>query len=136
MRVQKDIHNYMPDNGSSGFGTQKLSKRLSTTDATATNIYAVSVAVGEAVAITVRLVGKKSDATAAFGSQGLCEARRQSAGNVTIVGTAVTTAREDSAGTPAITFNANTSTQQLEVKCTGIAAETWLWEAHIEVTKV
>jgi len=136
MQVQRDMHVYVPDNGASGFGTMKFSKKLTTTDATATVIYAVSVAVGEAVGITVRLLGKKSDATAAFGSQGLAEARRQSAGNVTIVGTAVTTAREDSAGIPAITFVANTSTQQLEVKCTGIAAETWLWEAHIEVTKI
>lgn len=136
MQVHRDIVQFISDTGGLEYGTQVFQKRLTTTDATVTPIWEVPIAELEAIAVTVRLLGKKSDATAAFGSQGLCEARRAAAGNVTVVGTAVTTAREDSAGTPAITFAADTTNQTLEIRCTGIAAETWQWEAFIQVTKV
>lgn len=136
MQVIREIIKFLPSGGSRGSGTDVMNKTLTTTDATATIIHAVPVAELQAVAITVRLCGMKSDATASYGSQGLSEARRAAAGNVTIVGTSVTTAREDSVGTPAISFVANATTQTVDIKCTGIAAETWYWEAHIEVTTV
>lgn len=127
----------MARSGSYGTGTVRRNKTLTTTDATATVIDASPViAVGQAVMIRGGVVGKKSDGTAAIDVQVSGSARRQSAGNVTLVGTPLVVAREDSAGTPAVTFVANTSAQQLEIKCAGIAAETWNWESNLEITVI
>lgn len=123
--------------GSWAGGTCRRNKTLTTTDATATVIDASPViAVGQAVMIRGGVVGKKSDGTAAFDAQVSGSMRRQSAGNVTAVGTPLVVAREDSAGTPAVTFVANTTTQQCEIKVAGIAAETWRWESSLEITVI
>lgn len=123
--------------GSYATGTVKRNKTLVTSDATATVIDASPViAVGQAVMIRGGVVGKKSDGTAAIDAQLSGSARRQSAGNVTLVGTPLVVAREDSSGTPAVTFVANTTTQQLEIKVAGIAAETWNWESNLEITVI
>lgn len=123
--------------GSYSTGTVRRNKTLSTADATATVIDASPViAVGQAVMIRGGVVGKKSDGTACIDAQLSGSARRQSAGNVTLVGTPLVVAREDSAGTPAVTFVANTTSQQLEIKCAGIAAETWQWESNLEITVI
>ncbi len=138
--ILKDKIIFQPDTGSTKTGTEKYSKRMSTADATATVILSVPVAVGDAVLITGSIVGKKSDATAAIMQQITGGARRQSANNVVLVGTpAVTGAtmvQEDSGGTPAVTYVANTTAQTLEIKVAGIAAETWSWEGNFEVTKI
>lgn len=123
--------------GSFSTGTVTRNKTLTTTDATATVIDASpAIAVGQAVMIRGGVVGKKSDGTATIDAQVSGSARRQSAGNVTLVGTPLVVAREDSAGTPAVTFNANTTSQQLEIKVAGIAAETWQWESNLEITVI
>lgn len=118
-------------------GTVRRNRTLQTTDATATVIdLSQTIAVGQTVMIRGGVVGKKSDGTAAIDAQVSGCARRQSAGNVTLVGTPLVVAREDSAGTPAVTFNANTTSQQLEIKVAGIAAETWQWESNLEFTVI
>lgn len=135
--ILKDKIIFQPDTGSTKTGTEKYSKRMSTADATATVILSVPVAVGDAVLVHGTIVGKKSDATAAIMQFINGGARRQSAGNVALVGTpSVTIVQEDSGGTPAVTFVANTTAQTLEIKVAGIAAETWSWEGNFEVTKI
>lgn len=121
--------------GSFSTGTVEVNRKVTTTDATATVIYSIPVAVGEAVQVSGFLLGRKSDATAAIGCNFSGEARRQSAGNVTVVGTPLATIRESTANTD-VTWVANTTDQTLELKVTGIAAETWVWEAHILATKI
>lgn len=135
--VHSDDQIQKGSSGSFSTGTVRRNKILTTSDATATVIDASpAIAVGQAVMIRGGVVGKKSDGTATIDAQVSGSARRQSAGNVTLVGTPLVVAREDSAGTPAVTFNANTTTQQLEVKCAGIAAETWQWESNLEITVI
>ena len=122
--------------GSYGTGTIRRNKTLQTADATATVIDASpTVAVAQAVMIRGGVVGKKSDGTAVIDAQVSGSARRQSAGNVTVVGTPLVVSRTNGV-TPAVTFNANTTTQQLEIKVAGIAAETWQWESNLEFTLI
>lgn len=121
--------------GSFKTGTINRNKKLTTTDATATVIESFPVAVGDVIQISGYLAGGKSDATAALDCNFAGGARRQSAGNVTLVGTPLATVREDSTGAPTVAFNANTTTQELEIKVTGIAAETWNWEGTFFITK-
>lgn len=136
MTVFRDGTIQKASSGSYGTGTIRRNKTISTSDATATVIDASPVvALAQAVMIRGGVVGKKSDGSAAIDAQVSGSARRQ-AGNVTLVGTPLVVAREDSAGTPAVTFVANTTTQQLEIKVAGIAAETWQWESNLEITVI
>lgn len=126
-----------PSTGSLNGGTVRGAGKVTTTDATATVIYSTpAVAVGEAIIVKASVIGKKSDGTAAAVNFVWGGFRRQSAGNITLVGALTGTAQEDSAGTPVITIAVNTTAQTAEVKVTGIAAETWLWEAMVEYCKV
>ena len=140
MSVHKDKKVYQVSTGSYKTGTEQYNRKIETTNATATVILSIPVAVGDAVLIMGSIIGKKSDTTAAIMQQINGGARRQSAGNVTLVGTpAVTGAtmvQEDSGGTPAVTYVANTTDQALEIKVAGIAAETWSWEGNFKVTKI
>jgi len=109
---------------------------LATSDATATKIYGIPVALLESVAFRVLIVGMKTDATASYASTVVGGARRQAAGNVTSAGSATIVTIEDSAGSPVATVNANTSTQEMEIKIAGVAAENWRFEACVEYIKL
>lgn len=134
--VVRDQQTQVGPSGSYGTGTVRESAVLTTTDATATVIYSTpAVATGEAVVVKALVVGKKSDGTAAAGIEKIATFRRQAAGNVTLVGAVQGTTQTDGV-TPAITIAANTTAQTAEVKVTGIAEETWLWEAHVTFCKL
>lgn len=107
-----------------------------TEDATATVIYTIPLAEGEAIKINAEVLGVKTDLAAGLGADLAGEYRRASGGNVTAVGSPSVTVREDSSGAPTVAFNANTSAQTVEIKVTGIAAEDWRWEAAVQYLKV
>jgi hypothetical protein len=122
--------------GSYNGGTAYRNAIVTTSDNTATVIFSSPVvAVGESLVIKALIVGRKSDATAAAGIEKVAVFRRQSAGNITLVGSVQGTTQTDGV-TPAITIAVNTTAQTAEVKVTGITAETWLWEAHVVYHKV
>jgi hypothetical protein len=111
-------------------------KKVTTTDATATEVANVPLAEGEAVVVRVIAVGSIADESAAAGGQIVGVFRRAAAGNVTQVGATQGTVVEDSAGTPAVAFAADTTNQTVDVRVTGIASETWRWEVGYEYLKV
>lgn len=134
--VYLDEIEYRASGGSLGGGAKKLSKTLSTTGNTATAIFAFPLAEGEGCIISYLGIALKSDGTAGAGARGLQGFRRQASGNVALLGVATNTLVEDSAGSPTWTFTANTTDQQAEITCTGVSAEDWKWEVHVEVLKI
>lgn len=142
MAVNRDIQTnlgrvYNKVQGSQNGGSYTVNATVTTADGTATVILAVPCAEGEAVQIRGSVLGCLADESAALSSFICGGARRAAAGNVTAIGTPSVTSQEDhGSGTPAVTFNANTTSQELEIKVTGIAAEAWRWEGNFTVTKV
>lgn len=122
--------------GSKKEGLVSFGKTVTTTDNTATDIHAIPLSEGEAIHVRVTVVGKIADLSAAAGNHAWVVARRAAAGNVTIVGSSQGTTQEDSAGTPAIAFAADTTNQTVDIRVTGITAETWTWECSGEYLKV
>lgn len=105
-----------------------------TTDATATTALSLPVPLASGIIARVSVLGVRDDGSEGIGSEIIARARR-AAGNVTLIGTntAVGTA-EDSAGTPTVVVNANTTSQALDVVVTGEAAKNFLWTVCVEYT--
>ena len=122
--------------GSYGYGTQHYNKILTTADATATVLLEVVVAELEGCLIEGAVLGVQDDGTNSIVRHIICGGNRATAGNVTSAGSAGGTDIENEAGTPAVTLNANTTNQTLEIKVAGIAAQNWKWEGHFSVTKI
>lgn len=133
--VIKDVVRHQAAGGSLSTGTSKYeADPITTADATATVIVSIPVAELEAIGAVVSILGRKSDySDATFCTTEFC-ASRASAGNVTVRGTSAIRVIESNASTN-VTVTANTSAQTVEVKVVGIIAESWKWEAHVEVTR-
>jgi hypothetical protein len=130
---QNDSRAVVAEGGSYKEGCVEDQRKVATSDATVTVIWrSRPIAVGEAIAVRGFVIGKIDAATSAAYIHVSAAFRRQSAGNVTAVGSPQGTIAEDSAGTPAIVFAANTTDQTVELRVTGIAAESWKWEAKVE----
>ena len=134
--VRRDEQVHQASNGSLNGGRRTNVYTATTSDATPKVMAQIPVAVLEALTVTVTVVGKKADATAACHVSQWAGFRRASGGNVTLVGALQGTTIEDSAGTPAIALSANTTAQTVDLTVTGIAAEAWGWEANVVYTKI
>ena len=122
--------------GSQADGTLHFNAVLETANATVTKIVGIPLAVLEAGVVEALVIGFKTDATAGIFRHICGGFRRAAAGNVTSIGTATGTDVEDSAAAPAVTIAANTTTQEIELRVAGVAAETYRWEAHVSFTKI
>lgn len=109
---------------------------LSTTDDTVTPLISYTVAELVGVTIAGRIVATLTDKTAAFGASFRVTFRRQTGGNVSLVGAGYIESDDDSAGTPAITFNVNVGTQTGVIEWQGILAENWSVKAQYQVVTV
>jgi hypothetical protein len=103
---------------------------VATANNTATLIAAIPVAELSAVVVTGEVVGAKTDYSAALGATFTAVARRASGGNVTLVASVTPSVVEDSAGSPTVAVTANTGTQTIDIKVTGITAEDWSWRVN------
>jgi hypothetical protein len=108
------------------------SRSLNTTDATVTTIFTRAVPLSSILAVQAFVVGKKNGANADGIVSFKYQAVTNNAGTVAVVGTTGGSDLENASGTPAVTIVANDTTDSIEVKVAGIAAETWSWVAHIE----
>jgi len=133
--LRKDKQVQQASSGSYNGGLVRDNATLSVTGATPTAIYSIPVALLETVSVRAIVVGMKSDTTAGLAGQIVAGARRAAASNVASLGAASVITVEDSAGAPILSVNANTSTQALEIQVTGVAAETWRFEVHVEYMK-
>lgn len=120
------------DTGSLKSGVIQVNKKATTTDATATDILVLPVALNTVVGIRCFGAAYKSDYSAGWSGAITCGARRGASGNVASLGTASVVTVEDSASTPALSIAVDTSAQTAKVQVTGVAAETWKWEVYCE----
>lgn len=117
--------------GYAGASPRISTRAVTTEDATATNIWSLSVPlsgiVGVAALVTGKRVGTTADGVVAF----LYNAATNAAGTVAVVGTTGGSTLENSSGTPAVTLVANDTADTIELKVAGIAAQTYSWTALI-----
>ena len=134
--VRRDAQTQIADGGSYAGGTLRKNAKVTTTDNTATVILSIPVAVGDVFSVLGQVDGKLGAATGASVTFVSGAARRQSAGNVALIGTPTATIQEDATNAPAASWVANTTDQTLELKVTGNTSETWIWEGTFFITKL
>lgn len=135
MATHHDKQIYLAEGGSLKNGAEQWGKTVQTTDATTTDIMSIPVAQNEAIVVNVKVIAAISDYSAAIGGT-VIHTFRRATGNVTAVGGETDTTSEDSAGTPTVNCVADTTNQTVDVRVTGVAAETWNWEVQVEWIKV
>lgn len=112
---------------------KKSLEPITTADATATVITSVPVALGSAVGGKVTIIGKKTGAADSYvGTYQFAGVNNGGTTAEIAAESAMGTVQENSAGTPAVTVVANDTTDTLEIKVAGIAAESWKWTGVIE----
>lgn len=107
---------------------------VQTTDATVTTLASIVLNQLESITLTGNMTAAQSDHTNAIGGTYTITARRQSGGNVTIVGTAVTVVNSSSAAT--FTCDVDVGTQTVRVRVTGVAATTYNWTTTYHYQKM
>lgn len=112
----------------SGSQFQIVTGAVSTADATVTKVLGVPVAQNHSAGLFCLVHGVQDDWSDALTAI-VTAAGTRTTGNVGVEGTASITIVESDAATN-ITFAANTTTQELEVRVTGVAAENWIWTAY------
>jgi len=117
-------------------GKKHVSKVQLTTDATATTVLSIPIAQLEGAHVVVEGFFMQDDATEGGRSEITSSFRRATAGNVTECGSPTAVAVEDSAGSPVCTLVANTSTQAVDVKVTGVASTNLTWVVDVFYKKI
>lgn len=107
---------------------------VQTTDDTETTLSSVTVNEGEAITLKGTISAAESDHSNALGGDFLIIARREAAGNITLVGTATTNVQSSSAAT--FTVDVDTGTQTVRIRVTGIAATTYNWVTTYQYQKI
>lgn len=109
---------------------------VQTTDATVTDIATIALAEGDAITVRATITGAIADYSAALGVVLSATFRRATGGNVTLVGSVQGTVQEDSASAPTATLAADTGNQTIDIRVTGVAAQTWNWSVRYETLVV
>lgn len=113
----------------------RIVKTLSTSDGTTTAMYSISVNEGESYTVKAQVIGQRQNNDTA-GNNVWGVFKRVNAGNVALVGSVQGTTQEDSSGSPAITWGANTTAQTIELQITGVSSQNWNWTAIIDWVRV
>ena len=107
---------------------------VQTVDATVTTIASQVVAEGVAITLQGTMIAAQSDHSNSLGGDYTITARRAVAGNVTIVGVAITNVNSSSAAT--FTCDVDVPTQSVRIRVTGVAATTYNWAATYSYAKM
>jgi hypothetical protein len=107
---------------------------VQTTDATVTTVDSFVLNEGEAVTVKGTVTGAQSNQTNAVGGDFLLEARRQSGGNITLIGVPIVNVNSSSAAT--FTVDVDVATQSIRVRVTGVAAITYNWTTTYSYQKM
>ena len=108
-----------------------------TTDDTKTTVYKIAIGQLQAAAITVTGVVDNADTTKSGQFLSTAGFNRASGGNVAIVGNQHDIVADYTAGcAAAITIEANTTTQTVDICVTGETSETFTWKLGISCRKV
>ena len=112
-------------------------KVAATTDATQTTVHQEALGEVQGMALTVKAVVKKSDGTVVGQFLIAAAFRRQASGNVVISGNQHNIVKDVTGGAAlSIAIEANTTTQTVDVKVTGIAASAYTWEVGISKQRI
>lgn len=109
---------------------------VQTTTAAETDIATIAIDEGEMIWVKAYIGGAKSDHTEALGAEIFACARRQSGGNVVLLGSNISNIIEDSAASPTITIAADTGAQTIDIRVTGVAATTYNWVCSYQFSKI
>lgn len=120
--------------GYTGSQREYAQNAIQTTDATPTDIVAIALAEGEMISLEVRINAFRDDYTEALIARIFTGARRPTAGNVTVINTAIDVF-EDSAGAPAVAVAADVVNQTLDVVFTGEVGKNYNCVATYEYHK-
>lgn len=128
------------DNIASGFAGSEFVTRqagIQTTDATTTVIAAIALAEGEMITLHAIANGLRNDYTEGFGAARYATYRRGTGGNVTIVGSTSIphNDRKDFSESVTFGFNANTTSQTVEIRVTGAASKIINWTCTYQFMK-
>ena len=117
-------------NGYTNSGMVNETYVVSTTDNTATVIASIPAPVGYACSARFPVMGIQDDATDAvcYTGIGCCT---NNAGTTAMKGTALYQVVESNASADCA-FNANDTSDTLEIKVTGITAENWAWQCQVQ----
>lgn len=117
-------------------GSSKINKQaaVTTSNATPTLLDSVLVNQGESVIVTGTVIAQKSDSSDACGAYFSITARRESGGNITLVGSPVIDPNTTSSAT--VTVDVDTSSQSVRIIVTGIAATTYYWGTDYSYQKM
>lgn len=107
---------------------------VQTTNATQTVLASVLVNQTESITLSGTITAAQSDHTNAVGGTFSITARRASGGNVTLIGSVVTSVQSSSAAT--FTCAVDTGTQTVRILVTGVAATTYNWVTNYTYQKV
>lgn len=103
-----------------------LQAAVQTTDATETTLASVLCNAEEMVTIHAMVNGFVSDFDEAVAANVFASARRDTAGNITLIGTPLVQVVEDAPGEPTILVDADTGTQTIRIRVIG-EASTYNW---------
>jgi len=119
-------------------GTESFTRQaaVQTTDATVTDIATIAVAEDEAFVVEGRIVAIEDDGSESVGGTFMGVFRRDTGGNVTLVGSVTTDVQHDSGGAPTFTLAADTTNQTIDIQVTGVAATTMNWVVTYTYHKV
>lgn len=135
-RNASGVRRFKSHSGYAGSDLFEQTVAVTTTDATATNILSVACPISTTLGVWVQIVGKKVGANADGIVSQKFQAVTNNAGTVAVVGTTGGSDVENASGTPAVTIVANNTADTIEVKVTGIAAETWAWAGVVRWMQV
>lgn len=107
---------------------------IQTTNDVPTTLFALPVAELEAVTFQGMIIGSTSDKKAAIGGNFLITARRESEGNVVIVGSPVTNV--NSSDTNVFAVEADAPSQSVRIRVVGKPGVTYNWNSHFEFIKM
>lgn len=108
---------------------------VSTSDATVTTILAYAMTTSSAITIQARIIGVKTDYSAALVAR-LTAGWVRGAGSPALIGTGDLYVDENSSGAPIVSVDADAGTNSARIRVQGVAAESWSWKIQYSVVGV
>lgn len=105
---------------------------VSTTDATVTTLVSYAMTTNSAVTIQARIIGVKSDYSAALVAR-VTAGYVRAAGSPALIGTGDLYIDENSTGAPLVTVDFDAGTNTARIRVQGVAAENWSWKAQYTI---
>lgn len=148
LNIDAHDHSGAPDNGvqigtngiqDGAITPEKLSNQIiventvQTSNATPTQIAAVSIAESSSITITGRFIALKSDATESVGGEFTANFHRPTGGSVTQIGVINVDQNDDSSGLPTFNLVADVGNEAASLVCIGEAGKIFNWKVAYNI---